>query len=140
MKMKQCSSCPKIGPIYKNITVDGDRLRLCKDCAMKYNAITKDSSNKKLTTPIPKFSNKRSKQEAAYNVACKVFKMKAENKYCPVMSKLKGTTVLTTDVHHINGRENEMLLDQEFWLAVSREGHDWIHAHPEIAREEGWLI
>jgi hypothetical protein len=90
--------------------------------------------------PIPKFSSKRSKQEAAYNVACLVFKMKDENKFCPVMSKLKGKTVRTNDVHHIHGRENDLLLDQEFWLAVSREGHDWIHANPEIAREEGWLI
>lgn len=130
-KCKQCSE------------VFNKRAPLDMFCCIKCNILykkEKDKKKDKSPTPIPKFSNKRSKQEAAYNVACKVFKMKAENKYCPVMSKLKGTTVLTTDVHHINGRENEMLLDQEFWLAVSREGHSYIHANTDIAREEGWLI
>ena len=139
MKQKECSNCPYVGPIYKNVTVDGVRLKLCKSCAMKHNAQTTTNQPKKVTI-IPKRSKKRSKQERAYIAANKVFLMLERNKFCPVMAKLKNATVRATEVHHVQGRENEMLLDQKFWLAVSREGHQWIHNNPEIAREEGWMI
>ena len=140
MKQKQCSNCPYVGPIYKNVTVDGVRLKLCKSCAMKHNAKSTIITHSIIKNPIPKRSKKRSKQERAYIVANKVFLMLERNKFCPVMAMLKGKTVRTTEVHHVQGRENEMLLDQEFWLAVCREAHEWIHANPEIAREQGWLI
>jgi hypothetical protein len=45
----------------------------------------------------------------------------------------------TTDIHHIQGRLGPLLTDERFWLAVSRSGHDWIHAHPEESRQKGWL-
>lgn len=45
-----------------------------------------------------------------------------------------------TDVHHKNGRHNDRLNDVEHWLPVCRKCHDYIHAHPQKAREKGWLI
>jgi hypothetical protein len=100
---------------------------------MKHNAKS-TTTTKKQPTPIPRRTKKRSKQETAYNVARKVFLMEDRNKYCPVTGKL------ATEIHHMNGRENERLLDQIYWLAVSREGHQWIHANTPEAREKGWLI
>ena len=140
MKMKQCSNCTYVGPIYKNVTVDGVRLKLCKSCAMKHNAkqlaenSTYGAIPKKPPTRIKPVSDKRAKQKATYLLARKVFLMEEENKYCPVNGSL------ATEIHHTNGRENERLLDREYWLAVSREGHQWIHANPIEAREKGWLI
>lgn len=43
------------------------------------------------------------------------------------------------EVHHLRGRTGSLLLDKRYWLAVSRAGHLWIHAHPEMARRYGWL-
>tara|TARA_R110000868_G_scaffold5681_1_gene33552 strand:+ start:2248 stop:2649 length:402 start_codon:yes stop_codon:yes gene_type:complete len=133
MKMKQCSSCPYVGPIYKNVTVDGDRLKLCKSCAMKYNS-ENSTIEKKPPTRIKPVSDKRAKQKAAYLLARNIFLMEHAYKYCPVTGKP------ATEIHHTNGRENERLLDRKYWLAVSREGHQWIHNFPEEAREKGWLI
>ena len=131
MKMKQCSSCPYVGPIYKNITVDGDRLKLCKSCAMK---VPNKNTIIKPPKPIKPVSDKRAKQKKAYLLAREVFLMEDCNKYCPVTGKP------ATEIHHTYGKENERLLDREYWLAVSREGHVYIHTNPIEAREKGWLI
>ena len=133
MKMKNCSNCSYVGPIYKNVSVDGVRLKLCKSCAMKHNAkntIIKPT----LRTPIKPISDKRKKRNTAYKLARDLFMLEEVNKLCPV----NGSA--TTEIHHMNGRENERLLDREFWLAVSREGHQWIHNNPIEARAKGWLI
>ena len=140
MKMKQCSNCPYVGPIYKNVTVDGVRLKLCKTCAMQYNAkhLAENSTFGitiiKPPTRIKPVSDKRAKQKKAYLLARKVFLMEDCNKYCPVTGKP------ATEIHHTNGKENDRLLDRKYWLAVSREGHVYIHANPIEAREKGWLI
>jgi hypothetical protein len=93
----------------------------------------------KVKKAIKRASSKREKQERAYSIAKDLFLAKEENKFCPVIAKLENKTISATEVHHTNGREGERLNDQEYWLAVSREGHQWIHANPELAREQGWL-
>lgn len=44
------------------------------------------------------------------------------------------------DVHHTAGRTGTNYLDERTWLAVSRQEHEWIHAHPSEARKRGWLL
>jgi len=104
-------------------------------CAYNYKKKPAKSKQK----PIAKFSSKRAKRNAAYLVARDLFLAKEENKFCPVLAKLKNQTVSATEVHHRNGREGERLNDQEYWIGVSREGHQWIHSNPELAYEAGWL-
>lgn len=41
--------------------------------------------------------------------------------------------------HHIRGRIGSLLCDTRYWVAVCREHHQWIHAHPNQARELGLL-
>ncbi len=43
------------------------------------------------------------------------------------------------EVHHIRGRLGSLLMDKRYWMAVSKAGHNWIHAHPKDARVFGWL-
>lgn len=52
---------------------------------------------------------------------------------CPV------TGQPATQIHHMNGRSNWRLNDTTEWLGVSLEGHAWIHANGNVAREKGWL-
>ncbi len=113
-------------------------------CSVKCNILAKKArDDKKGNTnkpkPIAKFSSNRAKRNAAYLVANKLFLTKDENKFCPVIALLENKTVPATEVHHTNGREGERLNDQKYWLGVSRKGHQWIHANPELARESGWL-
>lgn len=55
-----------------------------------------------------------------------------------LMLKLKWTAHPTTDIHHIRGR-GKWMLDENYWVAVCRKAHDFIHDKPEIAREAGLL-
>jgi hypothetical protein len=108
-------------------------------CSIKCNRDAKAQRdakklNKKPQPRIKPVSDKRKKQNSAYLLARKIFLMEDDNKYCPVNGSL------ATEIHHTNGRSNERLLDREFWIGVSREGHQWIHANPEEARKNGWLI
>lgn len=131
-KCKQCSE------------VFNKRSPLDMFCSVKCMYVYKAKKDQKKSTkssrkPIAKFSSKRAKRNAAYLVARDLFLAKEENKFCPVIAKLENKTVRATEVHHTNGREGERLNDQEYWLAVSREAHQWIHANPELAKEQGWL-
>lgn len=98
----------------------------------------KDSENPKSkpkTKRIPKKSEKRSKQEKVYSGKRIVFLMKPENKYCPVFP-----SKLTTEVHHKKGRIGSLLTDDRYWLAVSREGHQYIENNPKEAKLKGWSL
>jgi hypothetical protein len=132
---RKCKYCQK---------VFNKRAPLDSYCSVKCNIVAKNERDKKKNKPSPKpiakFSSNRAKRNAAYLVANKLFLAKDENKFCPVMAQLKNQTVRATEVHHINGREGERLNDQEYWIGVSREGHQWIHSFPKEAREKGWLI
>jgi hypothetical protein len=108
-------------------------------CPIAYNKKLAEKKSAKQKQPIKKFSDARAKRNAAYLIANKAFLMEEENQFCPVMGLIFNKTVRTTEVHHTNGRENDRLLDRTYWLAVSREGHQWIHSNPKIAYEQGWL-
>lgn len=58
----------------------------------------------------------------------------AENALCAVFEGKRAT-----DIHHMRGRAGELLLCEEFWLPVSREGHMKIHENPDWARSKGYL-
>jgi hypothetical protein len=117
MKIKQC-------PCGSNFVPFQSTDKYCSpQCAYKYGK------------PIKKVSDKRREQNEQYSIQRKEFLALPDNKFCPVYPKKR-----TTEVHHMNGRTGDRLLDQEYWLAVSREGHQWIHLNPEEAREKGWLV
>lgn len=44
-----------------------------------------------------------------------------------------------TQVHHKRGRIATLLLDKRFWIAVSAEGHDFIHNNVSKAMKLGLL-
>jgi hypothetical protein len=50
----------------------------------------------------------------------------------PVSAKLN-------EVHHTHGRTGRLLRHQDWWLAVSKQGHRWIHANVQEARRRGWI-
>lgn len=65
--------------------------------------------------------------------ACKIIKLDA----------MAGSTgfvpLFTQDVHHNRGRSGLLLFDTRHWLAVCRQCHDWIGAHPDEAMKLGLL-
>jgi hypothetical protein len=134
-KVKKCKWCSKDYTQYRPL------FPYCSfDCANKDQASKKKNKVVKPPTKTKQVSKKRKEETDEYSLARKEFLFKPENEFCIVMATMHGKTVRCTEVHHKYGRENERLLDQEYWLAVSRKGHQWIHANPKLAREAGWLI
>lgn len=132
LNKRKCKTCSEV--FQKKSPLD----MFCSPrCAIEYK---KKSPNLSKHKPIKQFSDKRIKRNAAYLQARKIFLVEERNRFCPVMSEIFNQTVLATEIHHINGRENERLNDREFWLAVSRNGHQWIHSNPKLSREKTWLI
>ena len=99
-----------------------------------YRASLKPVKIKDIGKKIPRRSKKRTIQELQYNADRKVFLGKPENQICPV------TGQQTTEVHHMAGRIETLLLDQEYWLAVSHEGHKEIELNPTWAKEKGFSV
>lgn len=93
------------------------------------------SANLKLKSPIAKVSKNRTIENLKYQVLRVKFLGKPENRVCPI------TGEPTMDVHHtFSGKDRaKHYLDVDTWLAVSRNGHNWIHANPKEARELGYL-
>lgn len=88
--------------------------------------------------PMRKVSKKRAGQNREYSKLRKQFL--EEHPWCEVILFFTGMILRASDIHHIDKRNGKRLLDTSKWLAVSRNGHDWIHANPKLARERGWLI
>ena len=132
MKRKTHKDCHFCGTPFKLFrTTD----KFCSPACRKAEMDDKDQKRElKRKSTIAPVSQKRLKQLAEYRKAKKEFMSRPENQTCPV------TRVPSTEIHHTNGRENDRLNDTDFWIAVSRDGHNWIHAHPIEARKKGWLI
>lgn len=83
-------------------------------------------------TRLRPVSKKRAKEGRTYSELRKEFL--AANAWCLVVAGKR-----TTEIHHTAGRSGANYLDVSTWMAVSREGHVWIHAHPKESRARGWL-
>lgn len=103
-------------------------------------------------------SKKRSAQLREYSKLRKQFL--ADNPVCGWWLKMRGQdfqhleqrggcwwspgleeyALLSCDIHHRNSRIGEKLNDTSDWIAVSREGHNWIHQNLSKARALGLIV
>lgn len=91
----------------------------------------KGQEEKKKPGKIRPLSKKREKENKEYLEKRLKF---LEGKFCPV------TGDKATQVHHKKGRIGKLLLDEEFWLAVSAKGHKKIEENPEWAKKMGYSL
>lgn len=121
--------------------------RVCKLSGVvwkQYNSLQKCNCDKckklpKKTTvkkqySIPKVSEKRKIDNLKYSAQRIIFLGKKENKICPI------TGWPTTDIHHKKGRVGDLFLDEKYWVALSREGHQYVEDNPEWAKENGFSL
>ena len=138
-KFKQCDRCGEPRIIWKNVTGTEGRMKLCQTCYNIWSAQNSDNSNTKSATkkPIRSRSPKRKKKEAEYSKKRKQFL--TEHPYCEI--PVPGIcTHHATDVHHVDGRVEDNLTDEDGFKAGCRACHQWVHANPADARELGYLI
>ena len=132
--LKICDRCGELRPIWKNVTEQDGRKRYCKYCWSCQN-----DSKKKPTTvkPLRPRSLKRQKQESTYSLLRKPFLEKHPHCEIPV----PGICLHKSgEVHHTDGRVEEDLNDEIGWRAACRPCHQWVHSHPQEARDLGYLI
>ncbi len=126
-KMKKCSQCDELKPIWKNF--EGEKY--CKYCWSGIKA--KEHKPKKPRAKLNQKSKKQSKLDVLYT------KLRANYlKNNPVCgANLPECTSTATDVHHKAGRgRNYLVVDT--WMPLCRSCHMWIETHPIEAREAGY--
>lgn len=131
VKLKECDGCHKETVIWKN----HEGYRYCKLCWSCHKS--KDNTQKPTKSAISQVSSKRKKKDQEY--------LKLRNRFltdfnlCQIA--VKGCSINATDVHHTYAGANRdtYYLVQSTWLAVCRNCHDWIHAHPKESRAFGYL-
>jgi hypothetical protein len=88
----------------------------------------------KTKKPIRKVSLKRAAENRIYLKKRLDFLSLPSNQTCPI------TGEQTTEIHHKKGRCGKLFLDETYWLAVSRNGHQWIELNPNEAKQLGYSI
>ena len=127
-RLKICDGCGEQRYIWKNIIIDGVRNKLCQRCAS-------NRSTKPTVTKIAPRSPKRQKEETEYNKRAKKFK--EDNPLCQI--GIPGVcTHKTQDVHHEGGKENNLLLKEEWWRASCRACHEWVTVNTQAAIDMGY--
>jgi 5-methylcytosine-specific restriction endonuclease McrA len=78
-------------------------------------------------------SKKRSKEYGQYN--------KVKNAYLALHPKCERCkNKASHDIHHKAGRNGQWLTRYEYFAALCRQCHDWIHSNGKEARKQGWVI
>ena len=121
--MKKCKNCNEDFSPYTTLQ---------KYCSAK--CMKEDKGFKR----INKVSEKRKAENEVYSQLRKVFLERPENKWCPVMKQLKNINTRATTIHHIKGRLGKLLLDTQYWVALSMDGHDYVEKNPLWAKENGF--
>lgn len=92
---------------------------------------------------IRRRSKRRARADIIYRQERLWFLADPANEFCPVAwaGLIPGpNNRATTQLHHMKGRAGSLYLDKRFWLAVSHEGHRFIHDNPKVAFERGWMM
>ena len=103
------------------------------------------------TKPCKRGDRVKTAERAAYRAEARMFVAAAVDRgeVCTVVLGVKElregrfyghpTSAKLNEVHHKRGRLGPLLRDQRHWMAISKQGHRWVHAHPKEARARGWL-
>lgn len=133
-KKKPCDGgCGENQYIWKN----HEGKRYCKQCWSAYSSVLKKEQIPTVRQcPIPSRSPKRTKEEKIYQGKRIIFL--SEHPVCEM--HLPFCTIQSTDVHHMEGRIGELLLDVTKWKAACRACHNWVETHPKEAIELGFSL
>lgn len=116
------------------------KCRVCGNGFLAYSSLQKYCSyecKKKAPTkkkPIPKFSNKKLEELKEYRVVRDEYMM--NNPVC----EFHGCNKEATDIHHkLHIRYGKALTDVDWFMAVCRYHHNFIHENPLQSVKNGYL-
>jgi hypothetical protein len=116
---------PKVCPYCKEEYTPFNSLQKCPKIGCR-----KTNENKNPRKRMNPISEKLKQERKSYN---QIKELWLVGKICPVTGRP------AEQVHHIDKRNGSRLNDIKNWLAVTQEGHLWIHSFPNEARLKGWL-
>lgn len=128
MKIKtgSCIDCTTHGPLIA---------KRCQNCYWKHRNKVNHPEGKERPkkSAIPAKSSKQIEREIRY--------AKQRKQWLPLHphceAKLDRCTKAATQVHHMQGREGELLFDESKWLAACHNCHTWITEHSAEAIAKG---
>lgn len=136
LKTKECSAddCKCRFPVFNSLQ---------KYCSVYCASKNQKPPKPRIRRPIKQYSTKQAKLNVRYAKVRKYFLERPENKICPV------TKEPTTDIHHKRGRvgyaddwarkhDIPLMVDERYFLAVSRNGHNYIEKNVDWAIENGY--
>lgn len=137
MKPKTEKNCKTCGKAFK------PRTTLDRYCSFGCTPKKADSGANRISrSKLKPKSAKQAKLDRQYSAARKAFLAMPENKFCAVYPHKRAT-----EVHHKKGRkgyadekEIPLIVDVRYFLAVSREGHEFIENNPKEAYAKGWSL
>lgn len=109
--------------------------------------LRRDGIPQKARKPLRAVSEKRLAENRQYSKCRRVFL--DNNPKCQVcLDRYEQKRLIlpctgvsrSTQVHHMDGREHGLLLDESKWMPICNIHHHWVHAHPNEARQRGWLV
>jgi len=113
--------------------------------------MTKPEKLAKLRKAIKPISKKRQVAGKEYRDKARAFVAAAiaRGETCPVVNEIEELRESViygwpcsnklNEVHHLRGRAGNLLLDERFWMPISKQGHRWVHSNMDEARKRGWL-
>lgn len=93
--------------------------------------------------PKPTFKTKRQRrraEEEEYRKRRRSFLNQKRRCELNVVGRCRDRPEVATDVHHTQGREGDLLLDESKWLAGCRPCHLWVEHHPDEAYRLGLKV
>lgn len=134
MKLKECSECKVLGPLWKA------NPKLCKSCWLKISSYKQLKSKNDTPTrkPIKSSAHRIKSVSDKKLIELKEYRVLrdgylATHKVCE-HPECKN---LSEDLHHAKGRVGSLLTDVRYFKALCRRCHRWVEENPEQAKAFG---
>lgn len=134
MKLKECSECKVLGPLWKA------NPKLCKSCWLKISSSKQLKSKNDTPTrkPIKSSAHRIKIVSGKKLIELKEYRVVRDgylsaNKICE-HPECKN---LSEDLHHAKGRVGSLLIDVRYFKALCRRCHRWVEDNPEEAKALG---
>lgn len=106
----------------------------CASCNHAARKAEKQAKKFSIAQPVKKITAKRAGQNQEY------FKLRKEYLELYPVCEVPECNLKATEIHHQRGRENERLLDTNYFMAVCHKHHGEFHSNSKEAREKGYSV
>jgi hypothetical protein len=115
----------------RNPKVENRDLQLCATCNAATRKLEREAAKVKVIVPVKKITQKRAGQMVEY------MKLKREYLALYPVCEVPECNIKAVDIHHQKGRENDMLLNSDFYMAVCRKHHVYYTENSREAIDQG---